>query len=140
MLTSKPLSADERHLTRLLRTLGDDDRRTLLAFAQYLAAGGRAAMAPEPPTTPVALPRPERESVIAAVRRLSQTYPMLDRGAMLNDSSALVSAHVLQGRQAALVIDDLETLFLRHYHEYQEHLAAVSGAAPGSSTDGGPPP
>jgi hypothetical protein len=40
---------------------------------------------------------------------------MLDPGAMLNETSALMAAHVLQGRDAGAVIDDLERLFLAHY-------------------------
>jgi hypothetical protein len=44
------------------------------------------------------MPRPSQESVVAAIKRLSKTYEMLDRGPMLNETSALMSAHVLQGR------------------------------------------
>jgi hypothetical protein len=122
---------DEQRLTRLFRALDEADRRTLLAFAEFLAAGGRPVAAPPapPPPGPVALPRPAQESVIAAIRRLSATYPMLDRGPMLNATAALMSAHVLQGREAALVIDDLEALFLRRYEDdRQDHQGAASAA------------
>jgi hypothetical protein len=118
---------DEPHLTRLFRALDEDDRRTLLAFAEFLAAGRQPAAAPAPPVAPTPLPRPEQETVIAAIRRLSRTYTMLDRGPMLNETSALMSAHVLQGRDAAIVIDDLEALFLRHFEDYRARLPAASG-------------
>ena len=66
------------------------------------------------------LSRPEEESVIAAVRRLSQTYHMLDKGQMLHETSSLVTAHVVQGRPAPEVIDELQTLFESRYHEHLE--------------------
>jgi len=127
--------SDEPRLTRLFRSLGEDDRRTLLAFAEFLAAGRQPAAAPAPPVAPTPLPRPEQETVIAAIRRLSRTYTMLDRGPMLNETSALMSAHVLQGRDAAVVIDDLEALFLRHFTDYRTRLAAASGEARDGRTD-----
>ena len=57
--------------------------------------------------------------MIAAIRRLSATYSMLDRGAMLNETSALMSAHVLQGQGATQTIDALEALFVRHYETFR---------------------
>ena len=124
MLTPEPASVDERRLKRLFRSLGEADRRTLLAFAEFLAAGGAPAA---PPGEPVPLPRPGQETVIAAIRRLSRTYPMLDRGPLLNATAARMSAHVLQGRDAAAVIDELEALFLRHYDDYRAQPPAVTG-------------
>ncbi len=125
---------DEPRLTRLFRSLGEDDRRTLLAFAEFLAAGRQPTAAPAPPVAPTPLPRPEQETVIAAIRRLSRTYPMLDRGPMLNETSALMSAHVLQGRNEAVVIDDLEALFLRHFSDYRARLQAAAGDAQAGCT------
>ena len=128
-------SATER-LTRLFTALDEADRRTLLAFAEFLAAGGRPPLVPcshldtppDPataqPQEPTPLPLPEQEKVIAAIRRLTLTYPMLDHGPMLHETSALMTAHVLHGRPAAQVIDDLEALFR---DKYQDYRATVSG-------------
>lgn len=105
---------------RAFRALAAEERETLLAFAEFLLQRGAAA--PEPhrgPREPIPVPRPTTESVVAAIKRLSKTYQMLDRGPMLNETSALMSAHVLQGRSANEVIDDLEALFARHYHDYR---------------------
>lgn len=133
MLTPKhlaaPASPEERRLTRLYRSLGEADRHALMAFAEFLARGERPAPAPEPPPEPTHQPRPEGETVIAAIRRLSSTYFMLDRGPMLHETSALMSAHVLQGRRAAEVIDALESLFERQYQDYR---ARALGSAPAS--------
>lgn len=111
---------DDRRLLRLYRSLGRDDRRTLLAFAEFLAARqgeGAAAGVPEEPRPE---PRPEGESVVAAIKRLSRTYPMIARETgMLNEVSTLVAGHVLHGRPPAQVIDDLETVFARAYEAHR---------------------
>lgn len=132
MSTSKaaPESEPAQRLARLCCGLSDADQHTLLAFAEFLAAGGRcaAARAPSPDANrdpePTPHPRPAQETVIAAIRRLTLTYPMLDRDPMLHETAALMTAHVLHGRSASQVVDDLEALFLRHY---QDHRARPHG-------------
>lgn len=109
-------NGEERRLLRFFRALAPADRDTLLAFAAFLAA--RAPEADPGPRAPQTLPRPPQESVVAAIRRLSQTYPMLERSALLGEASSLMSAHLLQGRAAADVIDELEALFARYYAAY----------------------
>lgn len=119
-LAPKRLSEAERRLLALFSGLGEQDRSTLLAFAEFL--GSRTAAEAEDPELiqqPVAIPRPERETVIGAIKRLSQTYPMLDRGALLNETSSLMVGHVLHGRAAGSVIDDLEALFAEHFTRYR---------------------
>lgn len=122
MLTQSPLptvgTPEERRLTRLYRTLDQADRHTLLAFAAFLAEGKRPKSLGEPIQEPRSMPRPENETVIGAIRRLSQSYTMLDRSLMLNETSTLVSAHILKGREASEVIDELEMVFERHYQIY----------------------
>ena len=124
MLTPKQsLRAEERRLLELYRALGERDRHALERFAAFLADTEQpAAGSPREDAItqePVPHPRPETETVIAAIRRLGRTYPMLERGAMLNDTSALMHAHVLQGRAASEVIDELELLFERHYRRHR---------------------
>lgn len=63
---------------------------------------------------PLVIPRPEDKSVVKAVKRLAQTYPVFDTSKMLNDISTLVMQHVIQGRDAMEVIDELEIVFQRH--------------------------
>ena len=119
MLTRPSGCADERRLTSLFRELSAADRATLLAFADFLAqrapseTDGAAAREPHP------LVRPASESVVGAIKRLSHTYDMLDHGQLLNETTSLMSAHVLQGRAAIEVIDELEALFHRHYQSYR---------------------
>jgi hypothetical protein len=101
-------------LTRLFQRLAPADRETLLAFAEFLA--GRSGAAAEPVAArPEPVARPADESVVAAIKRLSAVYHMVDRSKMLHETSALMAQHIMQGREAGAVIDDLELLFLRHY-------------------------
>ncbi len=113
------LSRDARRLLGLFERLDAGRRRTLLEFAEFLAerqaSGQEAAEVSEPPPEPLAIPRPEQESVVGAMKRLRQTYPMLDPDQLLDEASGLMSAHLLGGRPAVEVIDELEALFARHY-------------------------
>lgn len=122
------MASVEERLLGLFRTLDAGDQATLLAFAEFL--GSRSvglapaptakddAMATEPALPdPEPIPRPESESVVAAVKRLSRTYHMIEKRHMLNETSALVAQHVMQGRDAVEVIDELELVFQRRYEE-----------------------
>ncbi|WP_338035843.1 hypothetical protein [Halochromatium roseum] len=126
-------SPHERRLLKILRALDVQDRATLIAFAEFLMAGGVAGAdsvagalerTPAPPE-PQHEPRPPQESVVAAIKRLRRVYPMLDAAEMLQETSALMATHLLQGRDAAEVIDDLEVLFVRRY---QARLPSNPGA------------
>ena len=123
MLTPKlQLPADQRELLQHYSRLNPAQRQTLIAFAEFLASRESSEEATQD-TAPVIqqpkpIPRPAKESVVGAIKRLSQTYPMLDRSELLDETSALMSAHIMQGREASAVIDDLETLFRNHYETY----------------------
>jgi hypothetical protein len=107
------MKRSERKLLEIFRGLPEADADSLMSFAQFLAqrAGAVDTEVPEPKN----IPRPENESVVAALKRLSESYPMLDKAKMLNDTSMLVAEHVMTGRDAADVIDELERVFRRHY-------------------------
>lgn len=106
-------TAQQKRLLAIVRELSEADADSVLAFAEFLQQRGKPARSeisePEP------IERPAQESVVKAVKRLAATYPMLDRGKMLNETSVLMSQHVIQGRDAVEVIDELEILFQRHY-------------------------
>ena len=106
---------NDKRLIELFNRLGEAERATLLAFAEFLAS--RMLEPAELPVSqvPLAIPRPEKETVIGAVKRLAATYPMVDREKMLHETAALMTQHMVQGRPAPEVIDDLEQLFKRHY-------------------------
>jgi hypothetical protein len=114
---------DEARLLAVFRALDARDRHALQAYAEFLALRGDAgsvaaersdgagATAPQPEA------RPEGESVVMAIKRLTRTYPMLDRRKLMGPTSLLMSQHALQGRAATEVIDELEVVFERHYLE-----------------------
>jgi len=110
-------SREERRLLGLFQRLDDAGRRTLLDFAEFLADRRSAGEAgrEEPPGEPLKIPRPEKESVVGAMKRLRRTYPMVDPDRLLDEASGLMSAHLLGGRPAREVIDELEALFHRHF-------------------------
>lgn len=95
------------------RGLTDADADTLLAFAEFLI--GRSEPAAREVPAPEPIERPGQESVVGALKRLSATYHMLDKAKMLNETSTIMAQHVIQGRDAVEVIDELEIVFRRHY-------------------------
>ncbi len=120
MFPQQVFSAEERRLAKLYRTLGAADREALLAFGEFLFQRAEAIQLRPELLHPGPLERPADESVVAAIKRLRRAYHMLERSDLLHEASSLMSAHVLQGRQAAEVIDELEALFARHYGAYRD--------------------
>lgn len=110
--------ADQDRLVALFAALDQQDQQSLLAFAEFLHA--RKPGAAQPPTAipaPEPIPRPEQESVVAAIKRLSRSYHMLDKGEVLHQASALMAEHIMQGKDAGQVIDELEIIFQRRYRK-----------------------
>ncbi len=116
---------EQTRLLELFEALAPAERDSLLAFAEFLqtrrsaignpgAVAVQAAKKVERPK-PLDIPRPETESVVAALKRLTTTYPMLDKSKLLNDTSGLVTQHIMQGRPQVEVVDELEAIFSRHY-------------------------
>ena len=113
------LTKSQARLLEAFEALSAQDQVTLLTFAEFLGARavpGKAEPATEFPE-PRAIPRPAQESVVAAMRRLSATYHMLDRSLLLHQASGLMSAHVMQGKVASEVIDELEVMFRQAYDQ-----------------------
>ena len=99
MIPSVPVvSKSQRQLLKLFDRLDYENQQHVLAFVEFLASRSQSsiqsaeseAIVEEPQTAP----RPEGESVIAAIKRLSKSYSMLDKGDMLHETSDLMSAHV----------------------------------------------
>ena len=109
-------------MLKLFAGLDTDSQQHVLSYLEFLASKTRQqqpAPAETVPEEPVIEPRPDSESVIAAIKRLSRSYSMLNKDDMLHETSDLMSAHVLKGRPANEVIDDLEILFIRHYEKHK---------------------
>lgn len=112
-----------RRLLDIYHRLGPERRRQLLEFAEFLQSreerGEEEHSPPSAESSPLPPPRPEEapadESVVAAMRRLSRVYPLADKSVVLNEASALMAQHVMQGRDRTEVIVELEQLFRSAY-------------------------
>jgi hypothetical protein len=135
------LTEQEQSLLDIYRKLSDHDAHSLLRFAEFLA-GYEATTAnivdlqkSESAKNDVATPeaneatnneipqpekieRPEQERVVDALKRLSATYPMLDKKILLDKASELVAQHVMFGKPANVVIDEIETMFADAYDKF----------------------
>jgi len=114
----------EKRLTEIAQRLPASQAAALLEFAEFLlirhgmtgAESMPIATAAEIPA-PLDIPRPAEESVVKAVKRLRATYPMLDARKLLNETSSLMTQHVMQGRDKVEVIEEMEILFRTHYEK-----------------------
>ncbi|MGD8568674.1 MAG: Crp/Fnr family transcriptional regulator [Gammaproteobacteria bacterium] len=105
----------EKKLLKHFSKLSPDQQQTLIAFAEFLVQKGEDAGEPEPIPEPVLLERPEKETVVGAIKRLTASYPMLERDKLFNETSMLMTKHVMHGHEAEQIIDELEALFDNHY-------------------------
>ncbi len=102
----------EEKLLKYFRRLPEKQANILIEFAQFLDNKHGADPALQ---TPQDISRPQEERVMAAIKRLRTTYPMLDPAQLLTETSELMSQHLTQGRNAVEVIDDLEKAFQSYY-------------------------
>ena len=100
--------------------LDKSSQQSLLDFAEFLQSkdvdSSKAPLASL--QEPDLIPAQDGESVIMALKRLSASYPMLDKSKLLNDTSVLVTEHTLQGRDRDEVITELDVVFKQHYQKY----------------------
>ena len=118
------MASAEQQLTEHFQQLDAGDQATLLAFAAFLASRSPArtvTVKTEPEAViipePEIIQRPEKESVVGALKRLSKSYPMLDKTEMLSATSDLVATTIMQGTDPVGVIDELEDIFSTHYEQ-----------------------
>lgn len=107
----------EKVLLEILGQLPEEQRQSLLDYAEFLVQ--RYAIETEPVTEyPLDIPRPEKESVVKAVRRLSKNYPMLDSKALFEKTSSFMMRSLMHGEDSAGLIDEMEIFFEGHYQVF----------------------
>lgn len=126
MFPGMPVQANkkERKLVKLFKSLDDNNKESLLAFAEFLGSRlgiDNSDVELEISVEPLDIERPEKESVVKAIKRLTATYPMVDKESILHPISGFMSSHIMQGRKAEDVIDDLEALFLKEYSNFKNN-------------------
>ena len=116
----------ERKLIKLFKSLDTSNQEAFIAFGEFLRSRadslslGTDNNVDTVVNEPVDIPRPEEESVIKAIKRLSETYPMVDKENILHPISDLMTSHMISGRAAHDVIDDLQEVFLKEYKSLKD--------------------
>ena len=106
----------ENETTRLLsifESLNEERQNGLLEYAEFLQSKGD--LQTKEVASVVAIDRPEEETVVGAIKRLKLTFPMIESMSVFSASSSLMTEHMVNGRDAAAVIDDMEKLFDEAY-------------------------
>lgn len=117
----KKLPSEQDALTATFAGLNPENRASLQAFAEFLLQRqGGAEVEKAVPDEPLPIDRPPQETVVVAIRRLADTYPMLNRDELLHDASGVMTSHVLHGKAASEAIDELEALFASAYQRYAD--------------------
>ena len=107
----------EDALLKSLRKLPETQQQMLADFAEFLCQ--RYAIEEEiAPQQPVEIPRPQEESVIKAVKRLSKTYPMLDSKELFEKTSSFMMRNLMHGEDSVVVIDEMEVFFQQSFESY----------------------
>ena len=109
------MKRDQQALLELFNSLGEDQRRSLWDYAEFLQS--RAGPQNHQIGEPVAIPRPENETVVGAIKRLKQSYPMVDSMEVFAVASNLMTDHMVKGRNAEEVISEIEALFEDSYQK-----------------------
>ena len=110
-------------LVALAEQLPESALASLLEFAEFLHARHPSEAATALEIVPI--PRPREEGVIPAIKRLSKTYPMLDKQVLFEQTSATMSAHVLNNISAQDSIDRLEEVFRKEYEAFLLRVAEI---------------
>ena len=114
----------ERKLIKLFKSLDTSNQEAFIAFGEFLQSRASSVISANSEDTvvdePVDIPRPEDESVIKAIKRLSATYPMVDKENILHPISDLMTSHMISGRAAPDVIDDLQEVFFNEYKSLKD--------------------
>ncbi len=118
------MKKDTKKLLAFYRDLPAEVAQQLLDFAEFLAA--RYKVEVKEISLPEEISRPENESVVIAIKRLSATYPMLNKDTLLHETASLVSQNLIKGRAAVEVIDELEVIFSKQYEILIEKLKQES--------------
>lgn len=117
------MNKNEKQLLNYYRELNEENKNALMRFAEFLSQSNEEKpIVVEEPKLIAAKPD---ETVVGALKRLSASYFMLDKALMLNETSTIMAQHVMQGREKAEVIEELEVLFKSTYEKLKRDNKAI---------------
>ncbi len=117
-MMSEVKSSEE--LMALYESLDKERQQSLSDFADFLLAKSGPVLKEVPP--PEDIPRPEKETVVGAVKRLKLKYHMVESMSVFSAASALMTDHMVKGRDIVEVIDELENLFFDAYNKLLDEM------------------
>ena len=107
------MKRDVKALADLFNKLDKDRQKSLFDYAEFLQS--KSGMVPPDIAEPVDIPKPDNESVVGAIKRMKQSYPMIDSMEVFAVASNLMTDHMVKGRDAEEVINEIEALFEETY-------------------------
>ncbi len=110
-----------KKLIELYESLDGERQQSLGDFADFLLAKSGPVLKEIPP--PEDIPRPEAETVVGAVKRLKLKYHMVESMSVFSAASALMTDHMVKGRDVVEVIDEMEVLFDDAYTKLVDEMA-----------------
>ena len=114
------MSRNTKSLVEIFDTLDAERQASLLDFAEFLQSKGDLVVTEIAEL--VEIERPDKETVVGAIKRLKQTYPMIDSMAVFSSASELMTEHMVKGRDAIEVIDEMEKIFEDFYSKMLKEL------------------
>jgi hypothetical protein len=109
------MKRDEKALVDLFNTLDKDLQQSLFDYAEFLQSKANAGS--RQISDPIDIPRPDNETVVGAIKRMKQAYPMIDSMEVFAVASNLMTDHMVKGRDAEEVINEIEVLFEDTYRQ-----------------------
>ena len=114
------MKRDAKALADLFNTLDKDRQQSLFDYAELLRSKG--GMVQQEIAEPVEIPKAENESVVGAIKRMKRSYPMIDSMEVFAVASSLMTDHMVKGRDAEEVINEIEALFEDAYQKLIREL------------------
>jgi len=134
------LTDKQKILLDYYQDLSKQDQHSLLRYAEFLATGATSSQSEsgefvdnsasntvvslastlKPIPKPEKIAAPKDEKVVQALKRMSATYPMLEKSSLLNKASELVAQHIMFAKPAVVVIKDIEAMFAMAYDKFVE--------------------
>ena len=109
-----------KKLIELYESLDKERQRSLSDFADFLLAKSGPVLKEVP--QPEDILRPEKETVVGAVKRLKLKYHMVESMSVFSAASTLMTDHMVKGRDVVEVIDEMETLFFDEYNKLLDKM------------------